>query len=585
MSELVSKSEFIAATPLGKLKLGGAAGPLMKITGLTRFNHLYEALEGLEGLAFIEAFFQVMEIECQFEAEELARIPASGPFITVSNHPFGLLDGMLLLKLIGQRRPDYRVMANFLLQHVAPLRDNFFVHDPKVDDPDGVLYPLQAGSPLGMFPAGEVSTLQPGSRTVSDRAWQPQALKLIKKAGVPVVPVYFQGGNSALFHIMGLFHPSLRSVALPSEALRKRHAQIRVRIGSPIPVKDQERLGSADRLGRYLRARTYSMGSPLAVHKFYARKSLSRSQLPEPIAAPVAADLLHDEILRLEPGQHLLCSQGEFDVYLAEARQIPHLLNEIGRCREETFRLVGEGTQRALDLDEYDLYYKHLLLWDREAKAVAGAYRIGRGDEIMSRYGKKGFYTHSLFNMQDGLAPVLEKAIELGRSWVLPEYQRKRLPLFLLWKGITEFLARNQHFRYLMGPVTISNDYSALSKSFIVAFIRKYYYDDRLAALVKPRKRFRPKAKLIEVETLVELTDNDLKRVDEVLADIEPAHFRLPVLLKKYIKQNARILGFNIDPLFNEALDGFMLLDLKDLPEATWHTVAGKVTEVAEMAD
>ncbi|RMG67545.1 MAG: GNAT family N-acetyltransferase, partial [Bacteroidetes bacterium] len=222
------------------------------------------------------------------------------------------------------------------------------------------------------------------------------------------------------------------------------------------------------------------------------------------------------------------------------------------------------------DSDEYDLYYWHLFLWDQKASQLAGAYRLGPGDEIMARYGKRGFYLHSLFRMKAAFHPWLAQAVELGRSFVLPDYQRQRLPLFLLWKGIYTFLGRHTQYRYLLGPVSISNDYRPLSRSFIVAFIRRYYFDAELARLVRPRKAFRPARGQADPEALAEGVGNgDLRQADMVLDALEPAHARLPILLKKYIKQNARIIGFNVDPKFNQALDGLIIMDLKDLPVET----------------
>ncbi|GAB4412711.1 MAG: lysophospholipid acyltransferase family protein [Bacteroidia bacterium] len=573
MRELVSKSAFVKVAQLEKLRLSGAAKPLMRLSGIEQINRVYDRLHRLRGLDFVEGLIRTMEIEIEWDGKGLERIPTSGPFITISNHPFGLWDGLILLKLFAKIRPDYKVMADFLLQHVEPVGDLFIRATPGEGSAmpagiDAVADHLAAGSPVGIFPAGEVSTFQRTSRQVTDPAWQRQILRLIQTAQVPVIPVYFEGSNSPFFHIMGMIHPSLRMAAIPQETLRKKKTKIRVRVGSPITVKEQQSVTGTDRLGRYLRARTYSLGSGLPVNRFFR----PRFQFPvrqQAIAPETATHLIRREIEQLDPAS-LICAQGEFEVYCARAAHIPHALQEIGRLREITFREVGEGTGHACDTDEYDLYYHHLFLWDKDAGKIAGAYRMGPGDEIMLKYGKKGFYTHSLFKMQAAFEPYLHQAVELGRSFILTDYQRKRLPLFLLWKGIYTFLRQHEQYRYLIGPVSISNDYSPLSKSFIVAIIRRFYFDPTLASMIQPRKRFHPRLKHVDIDGLVEGIDgSDLKQVDRVLEEIEPAHFKLPVLLKKYIRQNARIIAFNVDPKFNHALDGFMIMDLKDLPEAT----------------
>jgi putative hemolysin len=289
----------------------------------------------------------------------------------------------------------------------------------------------------------------------------------------------------------------------------------------------------------------------------------------QPLEHPLPQDILAAEVERLRTEGGLLCAQHHFEVYISEADRIPNILRELGRLREQTFRSVGEGTNRSLDLDAFDPQYQHLFLWDRQAGRIAGAYRLGEGHKLIARQGKSGFYLSTLFHIDDALIPVMERAVELGRSFVCETYQQQRLPLFLLWRGILCFLERHPRYRYLMGPVSISNQYSKISRSLIVAFLRKYCYHEAWAQLVRPRKPFRPVLRKLDFDSLLEGNSCDLRQMDRIIADIEPAHFRLPVLLKKYLKQNARIIGFNIDPAFNQCLDGFMVMDLKDLPELT----------------
>jgi putative hemolysin len=222
-----------------------------------------------------------------------------------------------------------------------------------------------------------------------------------------------------------------------------------------------------------------------------------------------------------------------------------------------------------VDLDEFDLYYDHLFVWDKQAKKIIGAYRLGKGDQIIEKYDKNGFYIHSLFHLKDELKPILKQAVELGRSFVVKEYQQRPLPLFLLWQGILHFLMHHKQYKYLIGPVSISNKYSPLSKHILITFIKKYYFDHELARLVKPRNEHTVKIKNADPEILLEKSESDINKIDKFISEIEPQHFRVPVLLKKYIMQNAKIIGFNIDPKFNDALDGLMILDLEDAPKNT----------------
>lgn len=579
MKELINKDDFIAATNLQKLKMEKAAHPLMRLTGAAKLNAMYRDLYTYQGLDFIEAFFNEMEIEVVVDMEELENIPSKGPFITISNHPFGAIDGLILLKYIAKQREDYKIMANYLLQHIEQLKDFFIPVNPfdpvqslasSVSGMKRAVEHLQEGHGLGLFPAGEVSTFQNDSRKITDRAWQRPVVKLIKKAEVPIIPIYFQGSNSAIFHLLGLVHPRLRTAILPAELLGKKRKTIRLRIGNPISPRDQRDFKDVDRFGRFLRAKTYAMGSTMEVKKFFhAPKRIKPKKRELPLIDPVDHKDLLAEIEQLRKHNHVFTQQN-FEVFIASAAEIPHILPELGRLREITFRGVGEGTGLPSDTDEYDLYYYHLFLWDTEAEKVAGAYRLGKGDEIIEKFGKKGFYIHSLFRIDDGFVPILRQSVELGRSFIIPEYQRNRLPLFLLWKGIVYFLKQHRECRYIIGPVSISNSYSKVSRSFIVAFIEAYYFDYELASYIQPRHAFRPKRGFpVDTKSLLEGAGADLKKVDKIISDIEPSHMILPVLLKKYIGQNARIIGFNVDPNFNDALDGLMIVDVEELPESS----------------
>jgi len=289
---------------------------------------------------------------------------------------------------------------------------------------------------------------------------------------------------------------------------------------------------------------------------------------PKKIIDPISKELQILEVKRLKPESFIL-EQGDFRVYIGHSKELENILQEIGRLREITFRAVGEGSNEAIDIDEYDLYYRHLFIWDHKNEQIAGAYRIGKGDEIMKEHGKKGFYTQSLFRYKDEFVPILEQTVELGRSFVAKDYQTKPLPLFLLWRGILHFLLQNEQYRYIIGPVTISNQYSGIAKWMIIEFIKRNFYNAELAEMVKPRTEFEVKNKDRDEKLLDALNFTDLGKLDKLISEIEPSESKVPVLLKKYLKQNAKIIAFNIDPKFNNALDGLMILDMNDLPQGT----------------
>jgi putative hemolysin len=260
-------------------------------------------------------------------------------------------------------------------------------------------------------------------------------------------------------------------------------------------------------------------------------------------------------------------------VLIANAVDIPNVLREISRLREITFREIGEGTNHSYDSDEFDLYYKHLFIWDTTEQKMVGAYRIGEGDKIFTRFKKKGFYLNELFKFKKEFNPIFRSSLEMGRSFVVKEYQRKPHSLMLLWKGVNEFLKRNEgKYAYLIGPVSISNKFSDLSKDILVDYIYNNHFDNTAREFVKPRKQYKYKHRG-EGKKLKQHPVKDIKFLDQLISDIEPDQSKIPVLLKKYLMQNAKIIAFNVDPKFNNSVDGLLVMTLRDVPEETFGMV------------
>lgn len=583
--EIVKPKDILKANPyLAYLGGENLAKFIMYVLRFNKLNRIYGQIGDKEGIEFIDELLKILEIKIDFDENVLKKIPKSGPFIVVSNHPFGGLDAILLVKVLSQVRPDVKVMGNFLLKRIEPI-GKFFLEantsenskefNPGISGLKKSMQHLKDGGALCLFPAGEVSGYNENNK-ITDRQWQYPVLKYIKHSKVPIVPVFFGGHNSRFFHFIGRIHPNLQHVRLPFEFLNKKSKQLKVRIGSAISVAEQDSFPEVYQFGRFLRAKTYSLSTKMEVKRFF-NYSLKRKKEIEPIVDAIPVEVIRKEVAEL-PSERLLFKVKNFVVYCAPSNEIPNVLNEIGRLRELTFREVGEGTNRGIDLDEFDLYYHQLFIWDDEKRQLVGAYRIGKGADILHDYGMRGFYIQSLFRMKESFEPVLEQSLELGRSFVVKEYQRQPMSLFLLWKGILYFLLKNPEYRYLIGPVSISDNYSKTSKELIIKFIMSHHFDWRNAQNIRPRKSYKFKSEDPNMNVIMENMD-DINKLDRFIGDVDELNSGLPVLLKKYIKLNAKIIGFNVDPKFNNCLDGLILLDVYDVPKNTIESLSKEAND------
>jgi putative hemolysin len=543
------------------LRLALAASP-----GLARLHRLRaEVRELREPFAIVRHVLAQLEVSIDVAEAELERLAPSGPLVITANHPFGALDGLVGIDTVARRRRDLRVLANPELAALEGIGSLIIPVDPfggaratraNMTGMRQALRWLSGGGALLIFPAGEVSNLDLRARQVTDRPWSPTAARLIRLAGAPVTPLHFAGANSALFQVAGMVHPRLRTLLLPHELGNKIGTRVVVRVGEALaPAKVRACKGDAG-LAAQLRLKTYLSGTPQAPQSAAAAASRELA----PLAAAVDPEVLAAEIAAL-PAQALLASAGSQHVYCAPAAQLPHALPEIGRLREHTFRAVGEGTGRSADIDAFDASYEHLFIWNAAAREIVGAYRLGRTDVIGRRFGKSGLYTSTLFEYHDLFFKLLGPALELGRSFVRAEHQKSFAPLMLLWRGIGEYVGRHPECCKLLGPVSISNDYSPLSQALLVRFLRQRNFELLAPAMVRPRRPFRGH---FSVRSLVGAAQpDDLDTLSALLAGLEPDGKGTPVLLRQYLKLGGRVLGFNIDPDFGNTLDCLVLVDLR----------------------
>lgn len=555
---------------------------LMKALKISTLNKIYNRNKHLKDVEFLNAILDEFQIKFEIPEEDLKRLPKEGAYITVSNHPLGGIDGILLLKLMLEREPNFKIIANFLLHRIEPMKPYIMPVNPFENHKDAkssvigikeTLRHLSDGKPLGMFPAGEVSTYKDGQLVV-DKPWEEGAIKVIRKAQVPVVPIYFHAKNSRLFYFLSKINDTLRTAKLPSELLTQKDRVIKVRIGKPISVAEQNEYDTIESYSEFLRKKTYMLANPFETEsKLLTTPNLKLPKNPKQIAKPANHDKILEEVNCLKKGNYRLLQSKNYEVFFVTADKIPNILHEIGRLREITFREVGEGTNESLDLDQYDKYYHHMFLWDDDAQQIAGAYRMGLGAEIFAKYGIDGFYLHELFRFEPELFDMMSKSIEMGRAFIIKEYQQKPMPLFLLWKGIVHTTLHYPEHKFLIGGVSISNQFSEFSKSLMIEFMKSNYYDPYIAQYIHPKKEFKVKLKDADKDFIFNETEADLNKFDKIIDELEPGSLRLPVLIKKYIKQNARVVAFNVDPLFNNAVDGLMYIRIADIPESTMKPV------------
>jgi putative hemolysin len=544
-----------------------ASSVLARTVALTPVGRAYTvAAAGDRTLDFSTRALAALDVTAETSGEELDRVPSTGPVVVVANHPFGMLDGLLTIAVLSRVRSDVKLLGNSLLRHIPDLQPNLIpvdvfgsrrsVQRNSTAVRTAMRWLDRAGCVL-VFPAGEVAHRSGCHDRTVDLPWHPAVAELAKRAGAIVVPVFIEGRNSRLFQAAGRIHPLLRTALLPHEMWAMRGRQIRVAVGSPVLATELAMLGDGRASINLLRARVDALASAAD-----GRRLAVARMRPAPIAGRESPERLAANIDALQ--SEALLESGSYQVFCASAIDLPAVLPEIGRLREVTFRHAGEGTGRGRDLDRFDETYRHLFVWDRKRKEVAGAYRLGATDVVAPGGRVEGLYTRTLFDYDAKLLDEIGPALELGRAFVQPEYQRDFSPLLLLWKGISRLVARSGRYRRLFGVVSISDRYNSTSRELLVRFLQTRCFDADLGRLVRAKNP----PPLIQSGPLESTTINSVQDVSSRIRRSEPDGKDMPVLLRQYLKLNAKLLGFTVDRDFGNVIDGFVLVDLADVQPA-----------------
>lgn len=562
--------------------------PLEALLKVREFNNVYRQMQAKGDqpgkVPFFDLALSELGVHYHITSGDASAIPATGPVFVVANHPFGGVDGLILGSILLSQRADSKILANSLLGKMPEIQPYLIPVNPfggKAAMRDNLQGLRDAGqwlaeeNCLATFPAGIVSHFQKETQSIQDSAWHTNIARLARKHGATIVPVHFSGENSKPFYLSGRIHHRLRTGMLVRELFNKSSQKVEVRIGTPIPPSQFKDHESDKALVRY-----FQMRCEILKHQETDKPTLEKSPAEpvifEDIAERNPVEKLIEDIANL-PEKALILQKGNYKIYAAEAPEIPHILEEIGRTRELTFREVGEGVGRPLDLDKYDNHYRHIFLWNAETNEIVGAYRLGMVDVILASHGIEGLYSSNIFDYSDDAFDSLDdgKTVELGRSYIVPSYQRRGTSLFLLWRAIIQHVKKNGYTK-LFGAVSISDDYHPLSKGLIMRYLRLNKFQTGFANKMRARKKpHYEKIRSLKTFNYPEALPS-LENVSGLVSELEADKKGVPTLIKHYLQLNGVILGFGVDASFSDALDGFILVDLEKVNPTVLRKYEGK---------
>lgn len=549
-----------------------------KQLGLHALNVAHAKIEDDWDAGSRENFFRLAcrYLNLNYDLTGLENIPATGPCVVVCNHPHGMSDGLMFGDIAMKVRDDIRIVVNEFLHCVRGMRPYEITVDVYGGDAAKranmagmreMLRWLKGGHCLLVFPSGSAATYSRRDGRVVDDPWQTNIATIIRKTGATVVPMHISGRTGIFFQTVSVIAKSLRSNFLAREIIRDGRMRHTIRLGKTIEPSVFTALTTDEALSDYLRLRSMLLR--------YDNSAESEPESPrpprdmQPVAPSEPADVLAAEIAGLpDDALYYYGDSTGLAVYAVEARQIPHLMQELGVQREQTFRTVGEGSGKERDLDAYDRHYLHLIMWDTRAGKLAGAYRMGRTDEILRSKGAKGIYNSMFFRFRKKLRQTMKSGLEMGRAFITPEYQKMAASLDTLWMGIGQYVLRHPEYRYLYGTVSISNRYSKLSRALMLSYLKQNCMHEDLAG--EADAFFPPSADeelLSEDARLLPKGVPNIKVLGSLVSALEADGKGLPVLLRQYERLGGRMVAFGIDKDFGRTLDCFVIVDLATAPE------------------
>lgn len=556
-----------------------------RLLGFHIFNVAHSKVEDDMKAGSSDNFFKLAckHLPLHYELKGLENIPAEGPCVIVSNHPHGMSDGIMIGDIAMKVRSDVRIVVNEFLHCVRGMRpyqitvDVYGGEDARRANMSGmreILKWLHDGHCLIIFPSGSAASWSEEDGRVIDDPWQENMAAIIRKTKATVVPMHFSGQNGALFQFVTRRWKDKRSALLAREIKRDRRTLHQVRIGKPVPGGRLELLPSNAALSDYLRLSSMMLRYPDTA----ASNNPGMPRTLAPVAAPVPPDELQAEIDSLPAEEHLLYTHKStgLQIYTAQGSRIPRLLHEIGVQREITFRSVGEGSGSACDTDEYDQYYDHLIMWDPAEKRIAGAYRMGRTDSIVTSRGITGIYNTEFFTFGNKFVNHVKNGLEMGRAFITAAYQKHPASLDTLWMGIGHFVLKYPQYRYLYGTVSVSSDYTERSRTLIHEYLKCHCLDKELAEDVQAKTPPQNMDLLSEDARLLPQGLADLRLLSAMVSDLEPDGRSIPVLLRQYLRLNGRMVSFNVDSDFGDTLDCLVVVDLHNAPDRLITRYCGK---------